>query len=177
LPPLEGDATSLIICASDESLMNPADLTDPTQVRRTGWPNDALIGPPDVCKSAPDVATPNFAVPRDVLEQGWLDMLHQAPRTERLAHDPARHLYLFRRRSAVFGFPDLISVRFLSAEGDHATLAAYSRATTGYYDFGVNRRRLQRWLKHLTGRVVATEQVPRTEGSAKVQGPRSADVP
>lgn len=134
--------------------MSELPLHDPTEVSRTGWPNDALIGPPDGSRSTPDVSVPNFPVPRDVLEATWLEIVQEAPRTERLAHDPARHLYLFRQRSAVFGFADLISVRFFAAEGDHATLAAYSRSATGYYDFGVNRRRLQRWLKELTTRVM-----------------------
>lgn len=152
--------------------MTATDLNDPIDVKRTGKPNDALVCPPDVCAGTSDVASPNFALPREELEQIWLEVVLATPRTEQLGHDPGRHLYLFRQRSAVFGFIDLISVRFLTAEGGHSTLAAYSRSQTGYYDFGVNRRRLQTWLKEVTARAVA-KQVPEGEDSATERARRS----
>ena len=49
-------------------------------------------------------------------------------------------------RSALFGFPDLVSVKFLDLKGGKATLALYSRSVYGRSDLGVNRARSLAWL-------------------------------
>ncbi|MGP1275025.1 MAG: DUF1499 domain-containing protein [Caulobacterales bacterium] len=52
----------------------------------------------------------------------------------------------FEQKSAVWGFRDLITATvFEMAPGQHA-LAIYSRALMGHYDFGVNAKRITRWL-------------------------------
>jgi uncharacterized protein (DUF1499 family) len=50
-------------------------------------------------------------------------------------------------RSALFRFPDLVSVQFLPHGKGGATLALYSRSVYGRSDLGVNRARSLRWLK------------------------------
>lgn len=124
-------------------------LPDPTELVRTGRPNDALFGPPDVLAATPDRETPVFDVSLAVLERAWLVVVRAAPRTEQLIHDSERRLYLFRQRSALFRFPDLISARFLSTPDARSTLALYSRSPFGHYDLGANRRRPDDWLQQL----------------------------
>jgi uncharacterized protein (DUF1499 family) len=53
----------------------------------------------------------------------------------------------------MMNFPDTISVRFYALEENRSTLAVYSRSHYGYYDLGVNRRRVQSWLLELKQRV------------------------
>jgi uncharacterized protein (DUF1499 family) len=62
-----------------------------------------------------------------------------------------------QQRSAVFGFIDRISARFLPVAPERSTLIAYSRSLVGYWDLGVNRNRLQRWLTDLKKDVAAGE--------------------
>ena len=51
------------------------------------------------------------------------------------------------QRSALFGFPDYISVSFLSLDdGAKSTLAIFSRARLGQSDLGVNEKRVAAWL-------------------------------
>ena len=127
-------------------------IEDPTSVTPSGHPNSYLLCPEAVCAARPDGISPNFDQARAELEQAWLALMDEQPRVDVVAEDPARQLYLFRQRSAVFGFPDLISVRFLDAD-DGSTLAVYSRSVYGYYDFGVNRRRVEDWVARLQARL------------------------
>ena len=51
-------------------------------------------------------------------------------------------------RSAIWGFPDYISVKAVREAG-RTRLSAYSRLRFGRKDMGVNRARLERWLTKL----------------------------
>jgi uncharacterized protein (DUF1499 family) len=53
------------------------------------------------------------------------------------------------QRSALFGFPDTIVVRYLDYPGGKSTLAIYSRSQLGHGDMGVNKARIERWLVKL----------------------------
>jgi uncharacterized protein (DUF1499 family) len=145
-------ALALASCAMNDPPGN-APLEDPTSVTPSGKPNRFLLCPDAVCTAPADGVSPTFKMPREQLEQAWLAMMRAQPRVELLAEDAARHLYLFRQRSAVFRFPDLISVRFLDAGGGTSTLAVYSRSVYGTYDFGVNRRRVEDWIGQLEARL------------------------
>ena len=50
------------------------------------------------------------------------------------------------QRSAWFGFPDYISVRFIDLPGGGSTIAIFSRARFGRSDLGVNEERVARWV-------------------------------
>jgi hypothetical protein len=67
-----------------------------------------------------------------------------APRT-RIVREAGAQLEL-EQKSAVFGFTDKIIIEAMDAGPGMAALAIYSRALIGYYDFGVNRKRVRRWL-------------------------------
>jgi uncharacterized protein (DUF1499 family) len=62
----------------------------------------------------------------------------------------------------VFGFVDRISCRAVPDGCDRSTLFAYSRSETGYWDLGVNRRRLRSWLAALEATVRTAEQDDRS---------------
>jgi hypothetical protein len=57
------------------------------------------------------------------------------------------------QRSALFGFTDDISFRALPRGDDRSTFIAYSRSRVGYWDLGVNQRRLNAWLAALRQRL------------------------
>ena len=60
-------------------------------------------------------------------------------------HEDGRQID-YVQRSARFRFPDIITVRFISASPSQSTLAIYSRSIYGGRDFGVNRERINAWL-------------------------------
>lgn len=120
--------------------VNPVDVTPPST------PNWALAAPATTASlqhatlSAPHVQ----AEPLALIEA--LDAVALGePRTERIddGADPLWRSY--RQRSALFGFPDLISVRAVSTE-QGASLHVFSRSVYGYSDLGVNGKRVSRWL-------------------------------
>lgn len=128
-------------------------LTDPAEVTRTGRPNDYLVCPPGVCAAAADRASRTYPVPAERLAEAWTAVVAAAPRTRPIAADPAALLFAFEQRSALFGFRDTILVRFIPLATDRSTLAIYSRSEVGYWDLGVNSRRVETWLAALDAAV------------------------
>jgi uncharacterized protein (DUF1499 family) len=70
------------------------------------------------------------------------------PRTRVLAGEPAAGFVTLVQRSRVVGFPDLVTIRTRDVEGG-AALTVWSRSRFGRYDWGVNRARIERWMKAL----------------------------
>ncbi|MGD1934034.1 MAG: DUF1499 domain-containing protein, partial [Candidatus Phaeomarinobacter sp.] len=60
----------------------------------------------------------------------------------------------FLHYSAVLNFMVMISIRVLPVDAKHSTIAIYSRSKTGYYDFGVNKARVEDWLEELEGEII-----------------------
>jgi uncharacterized protein (DUF1499 family) len=63
--------------------------------------------------------------------------------------EPHHHGFVYIQRSALFRFPDVITVELVTLAPDRSSLAIYSRSRYGRSDFGVNRRRVLRWLSRL----------------------------
>lgn len=121
---------------------------DPAEVARTGKPNDYLVAPDGATAARPDRPSPVWPLnPQALLAR--LDRLALAEaRTERVAGSPEDEAVTYVVRSAVFGFPDYVSVRAVDAPGG-AQLILWSRSRYGYADLGVNRARAERWLAAL----------------------------
>lgn len=118
--------------------------------RRSG--NDALVAPRDVCPDVRIDAEPgDFALEPTELLRRIIAIALAEPRVTRLASDDPLTAR-FEQRSAVFRFPDIIDVRAVKRGAGRSTAAFYSRSVLGRRDFGVNRDRLERWLKALGAR-------------------------
>ena len=90
-----------------------------------------------------------FDVSVEQLCERWHEVVAVQPRVELLAKDEDAQQFDYVQRSAWFRFPDIITVRFISVSSSHSTLAIYSRSIYGNGDFGVNRERIDAWLKTL----------------------------
>jgi uncharacterized protein (DUF1499 family) len=127
-------------------------------LRRPLTPNTFLMAPEGLCERAKsDTTSPAFAVEAAVLRQEFLRIVIAQPR---VAHKFADEAGLYDElvvRSAVFGFPDLVAVKFLARKGKRSTLALYARAVYGFSDLGVNRARSLRWLRLLAAAVKPAE--------------------
>lgn len=122
---------------------------DPLTVARTGKPNDYLAAPPGLTATPPDRAVPVFAETPEALLARFDAIARAAPRVQVVVDgQPSTPWATYVQRSAVFRFPDTISVRAVAVPGG-ASLVVYSRARYGYSDLGVNRARVDGWLAQL----------------------------
>jgi len=110
---------------------------DPTTAQPADKPNSYLIADYDA------VALP--LSPAEAMAR--FDRVAMAePRVSRLAQDDGLATYV--QRSALFGFPDYISVS-ARADGDGSRVSIYSRSRFGHSDLGVNKARIEQWLKKI----------------------------
>jgi hypothetical protein len=123
-------------------------------LKRPQSPNTYLLAPEGLCREAKaDGAAPVYDVPAGKLRSEFLGIVIAEPRVSHTLADEAGLYDDFVVRSAVLGFPDLVSVKFLDVGKGRSTLALYARAVYGRWDLGVNRTRTQTWLKRLGGAV------------------------
>ena len=109
------------------------------------------MAPEGFCKTAKvDMAPPVYGVPAGKLRQELLSIIIAQPRVSHTLADEAGLYDDFVVRSALFRFPDLISVQAIDAGKGKSTLALYSRSVYGRSDLGVNRRRSLGWLARLS---------------------------
>jgi uncharacterized protein (DUF1499 family) len=133
------------------ALFGPADLGPIAfeTVERRATPNDALACPADVCKAKSDATPPVYLVNAHDLRLAFAKAVAAELRLTLVATDDAEMTDRYVQRSALMGFPDTIVVRFLDRPAGHSTIALYSRSQLGKGDMGVNRARIERWLKSL----------------------------
>lgn len=116
---------------------------------RTGKPNDYLVCPKGSCAGKADAASPLFPIPVEALRQTWQELMAREPRLSRMGPADGTDQMQYVQRTPWIGFPDTITVRFISAGPESSTLAIYSHSNYGYSDLGENRRRVRHWLQEL----------------------------
>ena len=105
--------------------------------------------PPGYCTPPSDVETPIFAMDWERLRDYWLELIAVKPRVGLVAWDAQRWRATYIERSAVFRFPDIVTVEFVTLDAGRSSLAIDSRSRYGRGDMGVNRRRVVDWLATL----------------------------
>lgn len=121
---------------------------DPLETERTGEPNDYLVAPEGAARAAPDRVASTSPLPPAELMARFDAVALAAPRTQRIAGSPDDLWASYVQRSALFGFPDYISVRAVALPRGSA-LAIWSRSRFGRSDMGVNEARVEGWLGRL----------------------------
>lgn len=134
---------------------------DPVTAPKPSTPNSYRAGDGPAALFDRDV--PVYPVDAATLSAAWDRMIQEQLRIEVLADDRLsgeesnrvmEGIVTYVQRSAVFGFPDYISVRFVSAgksdDGQlSSTLVVFSRSRLGQSDLGVNGKRVNAWLDAL----------------------------
>lgn len=123
---------------------------DPLTTERTGRPNDYLIAPEGLAAAEPDAVFTARDLPGRELIFLFDSIASNAPRTRVIGGSVDELHVTYLHQSALFGFPDYISVKVVEQEGG-AALAIWSRSRFGYSDMGVNRDRVERWLAAMGG--------------------------
>ena len=119
---------------------------------RPSSPNTALAAPAGFVPS-PDIVIAPYHVPADRLFALVRDVAAGQPRTYQAAVYPDQLQAHYVARSAVFNFPDLITVQARAEGPDSSDLVVYSRSVYGHSDLGVNRKRVEAWLAALQTKI------------------------
>jgi uncharacterized protein (DUF1499 family) len=140
----------LILAAQAFVRLSPLDPArwhaEPLTATKLKGQHDWIVRPEGGDAVAPVYATDSVALMSRIEEVALAE-----PHTRVLAGSPKDGWMTFVQRSALWGFPDVISVRAFP-EGAGATLAIWSRSRFGEYDWGVNHARVERWLAALNVR-------------------------
>jgi uncharacterized protein (DUF1499 family) len=110
-------------------------------------PNTYLVAPADLCANAkPNEVAPIYAQPAEIVQEAFSKQALAEKRVVKLTTDPSALQQEFVQRTALMGFPDTVTVRFIPLSDTTSTIAIYSRSKVGYSDMGVNGKRVQRWM-------------------------------
>jgi len=123
---------------------------DPATAARADGPRDRsaahLAAPEGTTAAVPDSATPIVRMsPRELLFL-FDAIARNAPRTEIVGGSVDDLHVTYVQHSAVFGYPDYISVKAVAVGETEAALIVWSRSRFGRDDFGVNAARVAEWL-------------------------------
>jgi uncharacterized protein (DUF1499 family) len=152
-----------------EDRLQPGEVADFTHLDLGARTNVFLLCPkePVLCSAKPDEVSPVFPIGAARLRDRWLEMVASEPRVRLVELDPAHLRLVLIQRSAIFNFPDIITVMFVPIGDERSTLAVLSRSRYGRSDLGVNAARVRQWLEKLvasTGTVGGTPP-PRPPGN------------
>ena len=115
---------------------------DPDTVEVPSFPGHVLLRP------GGDIEPVTYDMPPKTLAARIEAIILATPRTERVSGSLEEGSATYVTRSALWGFPDVASVKIVETEGGSA-LRVFSRLRYGLMDMGVNRARVENWLGQL----------------------------
>ena len=118
-------------------------------------PNTYLVAPPGFTPCHTDLDAPTLDFDVNILMRFWERMISKQPRITGKTTSGDGQQFEYIQRTAVMRLPDQITVRFISRCNHMSTLAIYSRSIYGYWDFGANKARVERWLSSLQEEISA----------------------
>ena len=121
---------------------------DPLTAPKPPTPNSYRVAPADAATEK-DAVAPVYSMPVSDLAAAFDRVARASARVDVVGGSPADRFVTYVQTSALFGFPDYISVRFIELDGDRSTFAVFSRSRLGRGDLGVNRKRVESWLAQL----------------------------
>ena len=75
-------------------------------------------------------------------------VINRQPRTKLIRAATELEQLIFVQRSKFLGLPDTIWIQFVGLK-EGTSLIIYSRSNYGYWDFGINGRRIKNWLEEI----------------------------
>lgn len=113
-------------------------------------PNRFLMLPQGLkSRSRADAKSPLIAKSASDASRIWFQVLSEEPEVYLMRYDLINLQFDFIQRTGIFHFIDDITVQFFDRNHSSSTLAVYSRSRVGIYDFGMNRRRVKRWVSRV----------------------------
>jgi uncharacterized protein (DUF1499 family) len=96
-----------------------------------------------------NAVSPVFHIGAADLWHAWMGFAARQPRVVLRTKDEHHRRSLHVQRSAMLRFPDLVRAEIVALGTERCGLIIDSRARFGCWDFGVNRRRVLRWIHDL----------------------------
>lgn len=112
-------------------------------------PNTAFAAPIGFSSAAIDLEAPEFGCSAAALADIWELVINDLPRTTEHARSPDGMQRTYVQRTALMGYPDVITLEFVAISDAQSSIAIYSRSQYGYSDMGANKRRVKAWLEAL----------------------------
>lgn len=163
----------VVICVALLSLAGACTMSSTTrdlrEIDRTSAPNDALACPPGVCKAEVDIESPLFAIRPERLREIVRRVISSQARTEIVEEHADREQLVFVQRSRLFGFRDTIWIETVDLD-PHASVIIYSRSNVGFWDLGVNLRRVRAWLAAVEAAAIAKTEQSRSGRARRSKG-------
>jgi len=122
---------------------------DPTTSPNPSTPNWYRLVPADSAIDRDpkrDGHPPIYDDPAERVARLFDRAVHTDGRVEVLAGSAKEGFVTYVQRSYVLAFPDYVSVRFIDLPEGGSTLGIFSRSRFGKGDFGVNEKRVARWI-------------------------------
>jgi len=131
---------------------------DLRSIERAISPNDALACPSGLCRAKGDFESPVFSIDKKDLLDRTQAIIAAEPRTELVGKELGLEQLIYVQHSALFAFPDTVWIQAVDVD-EGTSIIVYSRSNYGYWDLGVNRDRLRRWLEKLES-AIKGDRVP-----------------
>jgi uncharacterized protein (DUF1499 family) len=109
-------------------------------------PNHYLVCPDNFCAATADRKSAQFDIPVSELQKRWRKVIDRQPRITLITRSTDGLQADYVQKSAIIGFPDTITIRFIPLGDKRSTLAIFSRSHYGHSDLGVNGERIDAWL-------------------------------
>ena len=114
------------------------------------------------CLSAPkgwrddcDRISPVFPLPPEDLWLIWTQVTAHSKRIVESKLNAETRQSFHVQLTPTLRFPDEVRAEIVGLPDGSSSIAVYSQSRYGLYDFGVNRKRVDRWLERLDRRVMA----------------------
>ncbi len=112
-------------------------------------PNFYLMCPKSICSIDSDIS-PTFETDANTLYQAVANVVKNKARVKITSQDDKKYQLAYIQTSRFFNFPDYIDIQVFPVNNNQSTLAIFSRSRYGYYDFGVNKKRVADIIKELS---------------------------
>jgi hypothetical protein len=112
-------------------------------------PTYCLACPDKYCNITPNIISPVYSVSAADLYDYFNRMVSKNSDINFVYDIPEQGQFGLVAYSPVFRFPDDITIQFIALSESTSTVAVYSQSRYGFYDFGMNKRRLENWLAEL----------------------------
>ena len=121
------------------------------------------LSTPEDWREDADMLSPTFKVTADELWMLWIQVTDNSKRIVAKVIDEDAHQSFHVQRTPYLRFPDEVRAQVLPVDEQRSSIAVYSQSRYGIYDLGVNRLRVERWLRRLDRRVMAFRRFQRRQ--------------
>ncbi len=118
----------------------------------TWKPNQFLMAPAGATRAQAHAVSDVLPQPPAQVAAALMEVVKAQPSTRILQTSPDGLSFTAVQQTRLMRYPDFAAIEVRAAEGGSVVLA-YSRAVFGIRDFGVNRARVEGWMRELRGRL------------------------